>query len=90
MPPSELPKDGAHASSRFSEPLKSGTGRLIHGSVRESRYCRQNTPSYVEQNGVVALLLHRVSKRVLACHEATKLTPRCLFDVDHDNNGELP
>jgi hypothetical protein len=50
----------------------------------------KNPPSRVEQNGVVALLLHCENKRVLACHEATKLTPRCLFDVDHDNNGELP
>jgi hypothetical protein len=42
----------------------------------------------VEQNGAVAWLLHPAKKRVWRCHEATKLTPRCLVVVDHDNNGE--
>jgi hypothetical protein len=53
-------------------------------------YCRQNPSSRMEQNGVGARLRHHENKRVLACHEATKLTPRCLVDVDRDNNGELP
>ncbi len=43
----------------------------------------------MEQNRVVALLLHYENKRVLTRHEATKLKPRCLVDVDYDDNGEL-
>jgi hypothetical protein len=57
---------------------------------QSNRKIAAKRPSVVEQNVLVAPLLQPTSKRVFACHEATKLTPRCLVDVDRDNNGELP
>jgi hypothetical protein len=51
-------------------------------------FAGKKSASRLEPKAAVALLLHRENKRVRARHEATKLTPRCLVDVDHDNNGD--
>jgi hypothetical protein len=44
----------------------------------------------VEQNRPLQDCDTMANNRVLPCHEATKLTPRCLDEVDHDDNGEIP
>jgi hypothetical protein len=50
--------------------------------------CRKNVRRGT--NAAVAPRLHPENNCVWRCHEATKLTPRCLVVVDDDDNGELP
>jgi hypothetical protein len=83
-----MPKGKTRLSSLFGE---DGSRFEPYGRrPRPNRKIAAKKPSSMEQNAAVASRLHAENKGGWHCHEATKLTPRCLDDVDHDDNGELP